>query len=164
MIVLIILTPTMYCWLLLLLTGSVLRGSHMFMKNNDLVGVRSCTSSTVLILGKQLDAAQPHGTERRCLDMLFILHGFPKKHEAKHPSNAGWLYLDCFLYQNLLTVMILDICSQWRFAMHAYNEVNGGVFVAQSGETDSGSPAGEWSMKTRSSSGSSECEGRKEQS
>lgn len=50
-----------------------------------------------------------------------------------------------------------------RCAMRAYNEVNGGVFVAQSGEASSGSQAGEWSMKTRSSSSSSECEGQKEQ-
>lgn len=50
-----------------------------------------------------------------------------------------------------------------RCSMRAYNEVSGGVFVAQSGEASSGSQAGEWSMKTRSSSSSSECEGQKEQ-
>lgn len=50
-----------------------------------------------------------------------------------------------------------------RCTMRAYNEVSGGVFVAQSGEASSGSQAGEWSMKTRSSSSSSECEGQKEQ-
>lgn len=50
-----------------------------------------------------------------------------------------------------------------RCSMRAYNEVSGGVFVAQSGEASSRSQAGEWSMKTRSSSSSSECEGQKEQ-
>lgn len=60
-----------------------------------------------------------------------------------------------------LTQKAFGLCG--RCAMRAYNEVSGGVFVAQSGEASSGSQAGEWSMKTRSSSSSSECEGQKEQ-